>query len=94
MTNPEPYNLEIPAKGKKKPAKNSQKLSCSIVENSSEQTGYFDVSRLIDPVRFSQHRGFASDKLDQDALEGFRDELNMKVKQTFKIKLEKRGVVY
>mgnify|MGYP000959226605 CR=1 FL=1 len=62
--NPAPFSFVIP-KAQKKRQRNPQKLSCSIVENPGlDSTGFVDISGLISPESFAQHKGFAKDLLD------------------------------
>ena len=62
--NPAPFNFVIP-KAQKKRNRTPQKLSCSVVAAPSlDSTGYSDISALITPESFSQHKGFAYDLID------------------------------
>ena len=94
LSNPEPLEFVIPRK-KSVTVKNPQTLRCSVVEDASMDTGYFNVSKLIDPIRFSQHKGFAYELFDKQAIDDFQSELNTRVKSVFGVNnLRKRGVVY
>jgi len=69
--NPTPYEFLIPRSSKKR-TRSPRSLGCSVVANPSlEETGYLDVSKLIDSERFAQHRGFAYEKQDPALLEDF-----------------------
>jgi len=76
----------IPKK-KKSTSKRPATLHCSVVENPSKETGFVDVSKLINPTSFSQYRGFASDKIDQVEFSEFQNHLNARAKQSLNIKI-------
>ena len=77
--NPAPFNFVIP-KAQKKRVRSPLKLSCSVVSAPSlEATGYANLSALITPEAFSQHKGFAHDLLDLAEQERLQDELHVRV---------------
>jgi len=65
-----------------------------VNEAPSRDTGFIDMSKLIDPARFGQHRGYAFEKLDTESLDGFQDQLKFKLEKTFNIDIPKQGVIY
>ena len=68
MSNPESFDFTIP-KRKSKNVSNPRTLNCTVVQNPSlAATGFVDISKLMDSARFAKHRGYAFNKLDENAI--------------------------
>jgi hypothetical protein len=91
--NPEPADFVIP-RPRKKRITNPQKLSCSVVENPDASTGFIDVSKLMNQETWNKYKGFAYDKIDQQKIDSFQDDLAISFQDKIQGKIKKEGVMY
>lgn len=56
-----------------------------VAQPSIQSSGFIDVSKVIDSVRFGQYRGFAYEKDDSAAIEQLQNDLAKRVNDQFEI---------
>ena len=88
-----PYNFEIP-RSKKLRNRNPQTLSCSRVPNPSRDTGFVDLSGLLDQESFSNNRGYAYNMIDNEAHDQFQSDLKARVEKTLGVGIKRPEVIY
>ena len=69
-------------------------MSCSVVENPDASTGYIDVAKLLDQDTWNKYRGFAYNKIDENKIYAFQDELSERFQEKIGTRVRKDDVIY